>query len=295
MNDHLSALRLFVRVAKKGSFSAAGRELNVPQPTVSRVIALLEREIGASLLVRTTRAVTLTEAGNEFLSRIEPILAALEEAEHAARGTGELRGALRVGVSSNFARRELVPRLPNFIDRHPGLRVELLISDHHQDLVTEGLDVALRFGPLIDSSAVARKLFETTRVLAAAPAYIERHGEPKAPADLPQHSIIIGPTTRSSVLALRCNGRTASVRVSGRVSVSAHDSAIAAAVAGLGIVTLMGSCRAKFLGGPLVRVLPAWDLGTVEAFAIYPNGNAITPAARAFTSFLAEDFRATPP
>lgn len=111
MSDRLFALRLFVRVAQKGSFSGAGREMGIPQSTASRTIATLEREIGAALLVRSTRAVTLTDAGADFLARIEPILADLEDAEHAARGTGELRGVLRVGLGSSLAVRELIPRL----------------------------------------------------------------------------------------------------------------------------------------------------------------------------------------
>jgi DNA-binding transcriptional LysR family regulator len=119
MSDRLFALRLFARVARKGSFSAAGRELNIPQSTASRTIAALEREIGIALFVRTTRTVALTDAGLDFLARIEPVLAELDEAEHAARGTGELRGILRIGLATNFAVREVIPRLSDFMSRHP--------------------------------------------------------------------------------------------------------------------------------------------------------------------------------
>jgi DNA-binding transcriptional LysR family regulator len=154
MNDRLFALRLFARVARTGSFSRAGREFGLSQPSASRIIAALERDVGAVLLMRTTRAVTLTEAGTDYLARIEPLLAELEEADHAARGTGEIRGLLRVGLSSSFAVREVIPRLPGFMDRHPALRIDLLMSDQHQDLLSEGVDVALRFGPLKDSNAV---------------------------------------------------------------------------------------------------------------------------------------------
>jgi DNA-binding transcriptional LysR family regulator len=122
MSDRLFALRLFARVARKVSFSAAGRELNVPQSTASRTIAQLEREIGAALLVRSTRAVSLTDAGLDFLARIELILAELDEAEHAARGSGELRGVLRIGLATNFAIREIISRLSVFLNRHPALR-----------------------------------------------------------------------------------------------------------------------------------------------------------------------------
>src|SRR3984893_10076577 len=134
MNDRFFSLQLFARVARTGSFSVAGREMGVSQPTASRIVAALEKQVGVPLLVRTTRAVTLTEAGSEYLSRIESILAALEEADHAARGTGELRGILRVASSSAFARICVLPRLARFTDLHPGLRVEFIINDDRQDL-----------------------------------------------------------------------------------------------------------------------------------------------------------------
>jgi DNA-binding transcriptional LysR family regulator len=158
MNDRLSALKLFARAARVGNFSSAGRELGLSQPSASRLIAALEEEVGATLFSRTTRAVSLTEAGATYLMRVEAILAALDEADHEARGTGELRGSLRVGTSSSFVLREIIPRLPAFMKQHPALKIELVASDRYQDLVTEGIDVAFRFGALPDSSATARKI-----------------------------------------------------------------------------------------------------------------------------------------
>ena len=178
MSDRLFALRLFARVARKGSFSAAGRELNIPQSSVSRTIATLEREIGVALFVRTTRAVTLTDAGLDFLARIESVLAELDEAEHAARGTGELRGILRIGLATNFAVREVIPRLSDFMSRHPALRIDLMMGDQREDLVAEGVDVALRFGPLSDSTATVRRILAWPRVLAASRAYLDKAGAP---------------------------------------------------------------------------------------------------------------------
>src|SRR3984885_10568116 len=126
MNDRLTALKLFARAGRVGNFSTAGRELGLSQPTASRIIAALEHELGATLFNRTTRAVSLTEAGAMYLMRVETILASLEEADHEARGTGELRGVLRVGTSSSFVLREIIPRLPLFLKQHPTLRIELL-------------------------------------------------------------------------------------------------------------------------------------------------------------------------
>src|SRR5882672_10524967 len=184
MSDRLFALRLFVRVARTGNFSRAARELGLSQPSASRIVAALEKEVGALLFTRSTRALALTEAGAEYLARVEPAIAELEEADHAARGTGELRGMVRVAASSSFSVRELIPRLPGFLDKHPKLRVVLLMNDQRQALISEGVDVAFRLGSLSDSSATARRLGSIERVLVASPAYLRRAGRPKVPADL---------------------------------------------------------------------------------------------------------------
>ena len=185
MSDRLFALRLFARIAHTGSFSRAGRELGISQPSASRIAAELEREVGAALLTRTTRGVTLTEAGADYQARIEPLLAALEEADHAARGTGELRGTLRVAMSVHFGVTEVIPRLPDFMQRHPALRIDLLIDDRRHDLVAEGIVVALRWGALTDSNATRRRLGASPRLLAASPAYLARAGLPDTPRALP--------------------------------------------------------------------------------------------------------------
>ncbi len=292
MSDHLFALRLFTRVARKRSFSAAGRELNIPQSTASRTMAVLEREIGAALFVRTTRSVTLTDAGLDFLARIEPVLAELEEAEHAARGTGELRGILRIGLPTNFAVREVFPRLPVFMNQHPALRIDLMMGDQRQDLVAEGVDVALRFGPLRDSTATVRRILEWPRVLAASRAYLDRAGTPVTPADLPQHAIILGPASLSGHWSFRKDDKVLSFQVEGRLTVMTSLGAIAAAVEGLGIVmTPFGACRREVESGKLIRLLPEWDAGTVELNAVFTSGRAAKPSARAFLDYLIATLR----
>ena len=148
MNDRFLSLQLFIRVARTGGFSIAGREMGVSQPTASRIVAALEKKVGVALFTRTTRAVTLTEAGSDYLVRAEAILAALDEADHAARGTGELRGVLRVAVSTSFAVRSVLPSLSPFAEMHPKLRIEFILNDEKQDLVGEAVDVALRVGAL---------------------------------------------------------------------------------------------------------------------------------------------------
>ncbi len=287
MSDRLLALRLFVRVAHTASFSRAGRELGLSQPSASRIITALEREVGAALLTRTTRAVTLTEAGADYLAQVEPILAALEEADHAARGTGELRGVLRVGLSSSFGVREVIPRLAEFMARHPRLRVNLLMNDQRQDLVNEGVDVAFRFGALPDSTATARSLGVTRRLLIASPAYLKKAGVPETPGSLAKHAMIIGPADGGRSWSFQRNGSVMSVRVDGRLAISANEGAVAAALAGLGIVSnVIWGCRAELASGTLVRVLADWQMEVVELNAVFPAGRATKSSARAFATHL---------
>ncbi len=288
MSDHLESLRLFIRVARRGSFSAVGREVGVPQSTVSRTIATLEREIRASLLVRTTRAVTLTDAGVDFLTRIEPILANLDEAEQAARHSGELRGTLRIGIGTSLAARIVIPHLKPFLDRHPALRVDLLLDDQKQDLVREGVDVAFRFGALADSSATARKLVSWPRALAAAPSYLRKAPPLNSPADLAAHAIIIG-TQGVGEWTFRKGGTTASIRLEGRLRITVLQGAYLAAVEGMGIVlTTLPAFRREFESGTLEHVLPEWDLGSVDVHAVFTSGRAAKPSARAIVAYLAD-------
>jgi DNA-binding transcriptional LysR family regulator len=287
MSDRLFALRLFTRVARKGSFSAAGRELNIPQSTASRTIAALEREIGLALFVRTTRAVTLTDAGSDFLARIEAILTELDEAEYAARGTGKLHGVLRIGLGTNFAVRQVIPRLAVFMDQHPALRIDLMMGDQRQDLVTEGVDVALRLGSLADSTATARRICTWPRVLAASRAYLDRAGIPTAPEDLSRCAIILGPGSLGGQWSFRKGDTATSVQVEGRLIARESEGAIAATVAGLGIVmAAYCACQREVERGELIRLFPEWDVGAVELNAVFVSGRAAKPSARAFVEYL---------
>jgi DNA-binding transcriptional LysR family regulator len=286
VSDRLSALRLFVRVARAGTFSRAAREFGLSQPSASRIVAALEGEIGASLFTRSTRALALTQAGAEYLSRVEPLLAALDEADHAARGTGELRGAIRVSAASSFTVHAVIPRLPDFLKDHPRLRVELLMSDLRQALISEGVDLAFRFGPLDDSTATARRLGSIQRVLVASPAYLRRAGRPKVPADLNSHALLVGPMAADR-WTFEKNGRQVWLRPEGRVVVSANEGAVEAAVAGLGIAsTGIIAARKPLASRKLVRVLPDWEAGSVEVHAVFPAGRATKAAARALADHM---------
>lgn len=290
MTDRLAALRLFVRVARTGSFSRAGRELGLSQPSASRTIAALETEVGVALFTRSTRAVVLTDAGTDYLARIELLLAGLDEADEAARGTGALRGLLRVGLPTSLASREVVPRLPAFIKAHPALRIELRVEDQRQDLLREGIDVALRFGALADSSAVARVIALNPRLLAAAPSYLAQSDGLAHPDDLAAHRIVLGPPgVTAGAWTFEKDGRTASVAVESQLTVTSNEGAVAAAVAGLGIVsTGYWGCRKELDAGQLVPVLREWSLAPTPLYAVFPGGRAATAAARAFIEFVSE-------
>ncbi|AYG62259.1 LysR family transcriptional regulator [Rhizobium jaguaris] len=292
MNDRLLALKLFSRAGRVGNFSSAGRELGLSQPSASRLIAALEADVGAALFSRTTRAVTLTDAGATYLMRVEAILAALDEADHEARGTGELRGVVRVGTPISFALREIIPRLPAFMKQHPALKIELRVTDRYPDLVTEGIDVSIQFGALPDSSATARKLIRQPRILTASPDYLRERGTPAMPSDLAHHVVIISPAHPSPTFSFRKDGRVVSVRVDGQLAITINEGAIASAVVGLGIAASSeSSARAELEAGELVRVLPDWDVGSMEVTAVFVSGKTIKPAARAFTDFLATELR----
>src|SRR5271170_1786408 len=224
MNDRFTSMQLFVRVARSGSFSVAAREMGMMQPTASRIVAALEQQVGAAMLTRSTRAVTLTEAGVDYLARSEAILAALDEADHAARGTGELRGTLRVATSPTFASRTIMPHLARFADRHPKLRIEFALHDARHDLIGDSVDVAVRIGSLTDSTALARKIGTVRRDLVASPNYLSRAGTPLTPSDLTKHTLIVGPAGRNSEgWSFHENGKSTSIRIQGRFIINATE------------------------------------------------------------------------
>lgn len=293
MSDRISTLRLFCRVAILGSFTAAGQEIDLSQPSVSRIISKLEKDLGAALFVRSTHAVKLTEAGADYLARIEPILAALEEANHLVRSDGKLQGRLRVGSALSFAEREIVPRLPDFLAQHPDLNVDLVLTDSFQDLIDQGIDVALRFGSLRDSTMVARPLGGKPRLLAASPAYLAKAGTPKTPADLAGHQVIIGPSSMGATgWNFKKDGKTLSVRIEGQLMVTVNEVSTVAAVAGMGIIsTSFWGCRAEIESGELVQILADWEIGTAEVNALLAGGKSAKPSARAFVDYLVASFR----
>lgn len=292
MKDILS-LKLYVRVAHLGSFSAAAREFGLAQSQVSRMVADLEAALGAKLLSRSTRAVVPTEAGAEFLARVETILAALEDAENSVRESGELRGLLRVGMTTTMGLRVVMPRLSSFTERHPNLSIELLLDDKWQDVVREGVDVALRVGNLPDAAGTSRFITTIPRVVVAAPSYLERAGTPLAPEDLTRHRIVGGPAaTRAASWQFELDGKTTDVELHANISTNSISGAIACATGGLGITSApLWGCQDELKCGSLVLVLADWKTTGLPVHAYFPLGRSSRKVARAFVDFVTEELR----
>jgi DNA-binding transcriptional LysR family regulator len=287
------SLRLYTRVARLGSFSAAARECSLSQSQASRIIADLESELGARLLTRTTRAVVLTEAGAQFLSRIDPILVALDEAQQSVREGGELRGMLRMSMPSSVATREVIPRLASFMALHPELRVEVMLGDRPQDLVRDAVDVAIRLGRLADSTATARLIATIPRVIVAAPVYLNAHGVPDTPEALSRHRIVGGPAAAvPTAWHFTRDKQEIAVDLEAHFSTNENEGAVAAARAGLGVTsTSEWACRSELAEGQLVRLLPDWQLASIPVHAYFPMGRATRAAGRAVVEHLAAGLR----
>jgi DNA-binding transcriptional LysR family regulator len=291
MGDRLQELAVFVRAAEGGSFSRAARELNLSQPSVSRIVGELEARLGVKLFLRTTRRITVTDAGAVFLDRAREILAGMEDAEDAARGVDSLRGLIRLAVPVLFGTREIIPRLATFMAKHPMLRVELTVSDERQDLIAEGADVAIRLGRLDDSAFGARRLPSFDRFLVAAPSYLKKRGTPKTPADLTSHDCIFGPGPFGRASWVFKKGDSViSVDVTGRVHTDSGPGVLASAVAGLGIAMASATAAsAELKAKMLVPLLRDYTLEPTEVHAVFPGGPRSSAKVRAFVDFLAHE------
>lgn len=286
----LLGLRLYTRVARLGSISAAARDCGLSQSQASRIIVELEADLGARLLSRTTRAVVPTEAGSEFLIRIEAILDALEDAQNSVREGGELKGIVRISMPGTMGYLEVIPRLPTFAARHPALRLQVLLDDQRQDLVRDAVDVSIRLGKLSDASATAQLLTSIPRVIIAAKSYVDEFGMPESPEDLIHHRIIGGPAGAAS-WAFEREGIAAVVDLTPYISFNDNEGAVTAANAGLGIYsTPMRSYRKELADGTLVELLKDWKRPSVEVHAYFPMGRATRVAARSLVDFLRAEF-----
>ena len=287
-------METFIRVVETGSFSAAAKQLNVGQPAVSKSVAQLEARLGVRLLIRSTRRLVPPEAGQNFCERARRAIEQADEADHAARDAGSgFAGRLRISAPVTFARLHVVPRLPLFLAAHPNLSVDLILDDRVVDLAEEGVDIALRMGTLRDSSLTARKIGSSRRVVVGAPGYFERAGIPTAPAELSAHTAVVyiqnGIGDRWS---FRRHGSEASVRISGRLRVSAAEGLREAVLGGIGLAIASEWMFAPELASGEVRtVLSEWTLPAVDLWTVTAAGRMVSAKARAFAAFVEAELR----
>lgn len=300
MLDQVTGMRVFVKVASLGGFSAAARALGMSPAMATKHVAAIEDRLGVRLFNRTTRRLTLTEAGGRYREACERVLAEIDEAEaEAAAAVAEPRGTLRVNGPLAFGLRELAPAVAGFIVDHPGLTVDLALTDRLVDLVEEGWDLAIRIGRLRDSTLIARSLAPVRVILCAAPAYLARAGTPRTIADLARHNCLgyTLPTPANADRWLFGTDGSVPVEVSGNFRVNNGDALRVAALAGLGLIYQPSFLLADDLkAGRLVCLHldhPAFEFGAVHA--VYPSGRRLPAKTRLFIDFLARRWAGTPP
>lgn len=295
--DRFDEMSIFVKVADEKSFSAAARALDMTPSAVSKMIARLEDRLGVRLLNRTTRAVSPTEEGRDFYVQSKRILAATMDAElSVARSSQRARGTLRVTCTVLFGQHKLVPLLPAFLERYPELNIELSLTDHRVDLVDSELDVAVRLGPLTDSSLVARPIATTRRICVAAPAYIQRFGMPVRPADLMDHNCLVmnGHKTYGEWMVQGADGLE-SVKVAGNLAADNSVAIYGAALAGLGIARPASYLVADDVkAGRLVELFEGRRGPPTAVSLIYLNRRNQPARISAFVEFMTDHFARFP-
>jgi len=300
MLDRIIGMEVFTKVASLGSFSAAARSLGMSQSMATKHVDAIEDRLGARLFQRTTRRLTLTDAGQRYLEACERILGEIEEADaEATADVAEPRGMLRLNAPLSFGYRQVVPALADFAELYPQLIVDLGLTDRFVDLVEEGWDVAIRLGSLRDSSLIARRLAPARIVLCASPDYLERHGAPKRVAELASHNCLgyTLPSAASSGRWLFGADGSVAVPVTGNLRANNGDALRAAALAGQGLIYQPTFLVAEDLrAGRLTCVhLDAAPFQFGNVYAVYAPARHVPAKVRSLIDFLAKRWAGMPP
>lgn len=294
--DRLLAMESFVRVVESGTFVAAAERLGLSTSSLSRLVAELEQHLGARLLNRTTRRLSLTESGQAYYERCVTLLADVAEAEAlAGQSAAQARGTVRLTCSYNMAEQRVAPAIATFVRAHPAVRFELVVSDRIIDLVEEGYDLAIRVGPVGGERLVARRLGAMRLVLCAAPSYLQRHGRPERPADLAVHNALTYAYSASPrVWHFTGPGGTGEeVRVSGNLLANSGEALRAAALEGMGVIYEPDFLVEPALRtGGLVRLLSEYDGAAGDIWAVYPSRRHLSLKVRLFVDHMAAAFDA---
>lgn len=306
--DQLLALRVFVRIAESGAFSKAADSMNIPRPTVTKLVQDLERHLGTKLLHRTTRRVSVTPEGVAYYERATRLIGDLDEMdESAARARAQLRGRIRVDIGSVLANMVLIPALPGFRARHPELHIDLGVSDRAIDLIGEGVDCVIRGGELADTSLVARRIADLDWVTCASPLYLGARGVPKHPSELLPFELESKDKTRGLGHAIAgyfssLTGRASplefrkgdeQVLVQGQVVVAVNESTahLSALLAGVGLGQAFKFMVEPHLhSGRLRTVLDDWSRPRQTLHVIYPSNRHLSAKTRLFVDWVAEVF-----
>lgn len=292
---NLGDLEVFVRVIAAGSMSTAARDLGLSPAVVSKRIKRLEDKLGTRLLQRTTRQISLTEAGQGFYERVLTVLGGLEEAEAYASGrSSEVNGTLKISAPTSFGRMHVAPHLKPFMQAHPDLTINLVLSDELTDIVGGGFDLAIRIAGLNDSSLVAKRLASVRRVLCASPAYIAEYGLPKNLDDLKAHRCL--PAHNHEHWRLEGADGQVSLRPEGQLITNSSEVIREAVIAGLGIaLRSTWDIGAELKSGKLVQVLPDYESSrSVALFAVYPTRQFLPAKVRLFIDYVAELYGPAP-
>ncbi|MEP3276183.1 MAG: LysR family transcriptional regulator [Stappiaceae bacterium] len=295
--DLIDGMRAFSQVVATGSFTNAADRLNISKKLVSKYVAELETHLGTRLLNRTTRSLSLTEAGTMYHTGCVQLLDDLEELETSVQNQiSSPKGRLHVSVPTTFGEAYIVPLIGRFREKYPDVTIDLRLNDRYVDLIDEGFDVAIRIGVLEDSSLVARKLAPAPILVCAAPDYLALNGRPESPADLKHHQCIVDTNYRSGAnWSFQKGDRRITVAVSGGIAVNSARSARDIALGGCGIAF----CPAFIVGedirnGRLVPLLSAYSESNLAIYAVYNANRNLTPKVRAFIDFLNQAFREQP-
>lgn len=288
----LNALSIFDALVQAKSFTAAADRLGVAKAKISVQISRLEKQLGLALFTRTTRQVTLTEAGRNLHQQCQPLLIGLRDAlTQVGSEQGQLTGLLRVSASVNHASQSVAPAIARFAILHPQLRIDLRTGDRISDLVADGIDLSFRVGWLRDSSQRAIKLAEFRQFVVAAPAYLKKHGTPKQPQDLSEHAwlaLSLLPTPLTWKFS-NGKGQSQTVHMKARLQADAPSALLGLIEHGAGISTLEEiTALAAIKSGKLVQLLPDWSLPTGGIYAVLPPGRHVPARVRAFIDFYRE-------
>jgi DNA-binding transcriptional LysR family regulator len=298
-NQKFEEMETFATVAETGSFAGAAKRLGRDASVLSRRITALERRLSVRLLVRTTRSVGLTEAGGEYLARVESILAEIADADaEISRRATTPSGTLRIALPAAFGRIWIAPLIPGFLSAYPDIKVEGHFSDAFVDIVADRIDVAIRIGALLNSGLVARRIASFSRVLSASPNYLARRGVPNVPDDLHRHACIgFAGHGFARIWRLQREAETAEINVAGSFVADDGEALVTAALGGSGILLAADWLVGREVeAGRLVEVLPGWRASDVDAInAVLPPGRLAPAKTRSFVEWVEKGLSPVPP